>query len=272
MKTLGRALERRWYRWGKPALQSLKRPGQHPGLHVFVAGSQRSGTNMVMELLELSTQTDVYHEHDGRAFDNYHMRDEATIRRLVDASRAEVFIIKALLEADRMRDFLDAYPPSKGLWIVRRVDDMVNSMLISFRNMANQARRILTGTDEWFADGMSEHTRTVVEQLVKDDISDASASALQWYYRNALYFDKGMDKDERILLVPYERLIFHPDQEFRRICEFLGIDYSPRFIKGIRSSSFRKRPPPEIDPDIRATCEQMWGRFRELDPKFPEMS
>ena len=42
--------------------------------YLFVGGVQRSGTNMLMDVLERSYETDVYHERDPRAFDGYQMR------------------------------------------------------------------------------------------------------------------------------------------------------------------------------------------------------
>lgn len=49
-----------------------------PRTCVFVAGMHRSGTNMLMEVLDWNGLTDVYHEADLRAFTpGYEMRDTA---------------------------------------------------------------------------------------------------------------------------------------------------------------------------------------------------
>ena len=54
---------------------------------LLVAGVQRSGTNMVMDVLERSYATEVYHERDPRAFANYQLREEEVIQSLIAHSR-----------------------------------------------------------------------------------------------------------------------------------------------------------------------------------------
>ena len=105
-RSLRERAERRLYRVYKGLRQRL---GQGlPRTHVFVAGQQRSGTNMLMEVLEWSPYTDVYHETDPRAFTpGYEMRETAVIQDLARASRAPFFIVKSLCELDRLRSLLD---------------------------------------------------------------------------------------------------------------------------------------------------------------------
>ena len=66
----------------KHAVQRARARRGGPPLTLLVAGVQRSGTNMVMDVLERSLETDVYHERDPRAFDNYEMRPLEVIRGL----------------------------------------------------------------------------------------------------------------------------------------------------------------------------------------------
>ena len=78
---------------------------------LLVSGVQRSGTNMVMDLLEASPEADVYHETDPRAFENYMMRDEVTIARLKTRSPFGLFVLKGLHEAERARALIDHFAP-----------------------------------------------------------------------------------------------------------------------------------------------------------------
>ena len=109
---------------------------------VFVAGMQRSGTNMLMDILEKSYEADVYHERDPRAFDNYQMREASVIRELCDQSRASKFVIKALCELQDIESLMSDSQPAKTIWIVRDYHDVVASMLKSFGNMEKQVLRI----------------------------------------------------------------------------------------------------------------------------------
>ena len=91
--------------------------------------------------------TDVYHERDPRAFDNYMMRELPVIRRLVEQSRAPHFVIKCLCELDRLPALMSEFQPSKALWIVREYRDAVNSALVSFGRFSQQIDRIVRRRD-----------------------------------------------------------------------------------------------------------------------------
>ena len=125
---------------------------------VFVAGMQRSGTNMLMDTLERSFSTDVYHEWDGRAFDNYQMKDRATIQRLLEDSCGQQFVIKALCELQDLTQLMTDFDDSRTLWIFRDYQDVVNSMIRSFGNMDAQIFRLVDDPDSeaWLGNGMSE--------------------------------------------------------------------------------------------------------------------
>ncbi len=72
---------------------------------VFVAGVQRSGTNMLMDIMERSMETDVYHERDHRAFQSYEMKLTDVIHQIFKKSISPVFVIKALCELARLSLF-----------------------------------------------------------------------------------------------------------------------------------------------------------------------
>jgi hypothetical protein len=233
---------------------------------VFIAGMQRSGTNMLMNVLEQSFETDVYHEQDPRAFVDYQLRDTGVIHGLIQRSRARKFVIKALCELQELAILMETFSPAKTIWIVRDYNDVVNSMLRSFRNMSKQVQRIALdrNSNGWLGRGMSDETHERVRSLVTDSLDDNSASALQWYFRNMLFFDQNFDKDDRVLLVGYERLVSFPSQEFKRIFEFLEIEYSPRVSRNVTPRAIGKNPPPEIAPSIRLLCDGLLGRFHSL--------
>jgi hypothetical protein len=237
-----------------------------PELHVFVAGMQRSGTNMLMDVLERSLETDLYHESDARAFDNYEMRPLPVIRQLVTASHAPVFIIKALCESDHLKGMLDALPPAKALWLVRDYNDAVSSALVSFGNFVAQVGRIAQdrNADGWRGRGMSDATHALVRSLYTPDMNDATAAALIWYFRNVRYFEQGLHEDARVLLAHYENLVTMPQDEFPRIFAFLGLRYTPYVSGEVFASSIRRREPPAIAAPVRELCAALSARFHAM--------
>ncbi|BCO30239.1 hypothetical protein TspCOW1_03420 [Thiohalobacter sp. COW1] len=242
-----------------------------PAAVSFIAGVQRSGTNMLMDVLEQSLLTDVYHERDPRAFDNYSMRETDIIAALHARCRAPHFIIKSLCELQRLPQLRQRFPGTRIVWIVRHYDDVVNSMLVSFRNHASQIRRLAQDklAVDWRGEGMSDATQALLRRFAGPELSDAGGAALMWYLRNVLFFEQGFDRDEKVLLVSYERLVAMPQAEFARIFAFLGLPYRPWHSRRVVASSVGKRQPPAIEPAVRAECDALLARFHALLPAAP---
>lgn len=255
-------IERRLWRAWKPLRHRLA--GTSSAQRVLVAGMQRSGTNLLMETLEWSALTDVYHETDDRAFDNYEMRPRAVVRELMRRSRAPVFVVKSLCELDQVRSLMDDFGPARTLWIVRAFDDTVNSAVKSFGHFANQVHRLAKDKSAagWRGRGMSDETQALLRRFDRPALDDASAAALMWYYRNVLLFEQGLDQDDRVLLVRYENLVRSPAEEIREVFGFLGLpDWSPRISRHVHPRSVGKSPQAAIDPDVRLVCEGLLARL-----------
>lgn len=259
-------LERMEYRalmLAKRAFQRL-RP-RRPTQAVFIGGMQRSGTNMIMDRLERSFLTDVFHERDPRAFDDYLMRPLPVIHRLFEGSPAPTFVIKALCELDQLTHLMAEFAPAKTVWIVRDYRDAVRSALVSFSDFKEHVRAIAAdrSVDDWRAHGMSEETHRLVQRLWHPEMSEPTASALIWYFRNVLFFEQGFDRDPRVHLLAYETLVLNPEAECKSMFDFLNLPFSPWITRGVFSSSVRHQPPQDLDPEVGALCEGLLGRFAE---------
>ena len=253
---------------GKRALLSLRGSAMASiGKNVvFVAGVQRSGTNMMMSVLERSFETDVFHERDPRAFQDYEMRSREVIHRLVDGSKAGHVVIKALCELQDLKSLLDDFAPAKTLWLVRDYGDMINSHMRKWSGCPATIGKILDDPDttDWRGRGMPQKIREVVAEHYHPDMTDASAVALFWCFRNLLFFEQGFDVDERVLPVRYESLVSEPHTFFPQALEFLGIPASDRIAAKVFARSINKDPKPEIEAPVRNLCEMVMSRFDAL--------
>lgn len=232
----------------------------------FIAGVQRSGTNMLMDVLEQSFETRVYHERDPCAFDGYEMRPPGVIHSLVRTSSTKYIVLKALCELQELRRLVDEFRPSKGIWLVRHYEDVVNSHLALWTGMPESIRRIVEDQNSagWRGRGMSHKTHALVGSLYHPEISNASACALFWYFRNVLFFEQSLDQDSRVRLVSYEQLVQHPIEIFNELFAFLGIAYKPYVSRKVVASSVRRRSPPKIDSAIRQVCDQLSARIERV--------
>lgn len=233
-------------------------------LHVFVAGMQRSGTNLLMDVFDASVDTCVFHETDPSAFELYQMRDEAVIRALALQCTAPVFVIKALCELDRFPELMYTFAPAKTLWMVRDWRDSAHSAAKSFGGFVQQWARLIEGDPvSWRGRGMSDVTRGVLAELYRPGASEAEGAAIMWYYRNALFYERQMDTDDRVRLVFYEDMVEHPRREVERIFAFIGLHDSPgRVAARIHARTVRHRAPEGISPAVAELCDGLLGRLR----------
>lgn len=267
---LGERLELSAYLHGKRLLQrfSPRFLGRAHERCLFVAGVQRSGTNLLMEVLERCIETDVYHETDPRAFDRYQLRDEETLHRLVKRSSAPVVVIKCLMESQRLTHLLDAFAPAQAFWVFRDYRDVVNSMTKSFGNQARQVERVVQGRQEWWSENMAPGTLAIVREMASQPLDDVSAAALQWFFRNRIYFDQQLEGDGRIMLLSYERLVTEPAAVLSQIGDFAGITCGTRAARIITASSVGKKKAPAVRPDIAALCEALQIQLLEATASF----
>lgn len=234
---------------------------------VFICGVQRSGTTMLGACLERSPEIWHYPEHDTYAFENYILKDSDTITSLVKNNPFKTLVFKPLTDSHRVKDLMERFGDGAGIWMYRRYEDRANSAVVKFgahnlevlSDIAND-----TNLDIWQAQGLLDEDIELIKSYDYSKMNPAEAATLFWYFRNKLYFNQALDKDERVLLVCYEDLIRKPEKTMRDVCIHLGITYRPFLIKGIHARSFGKQKAPDIRNDIKMRCEHMYKKLDEM--------
>lgn len=242
---------------------------------VFVAGLQRSGTNMVMDLFDKSWDTEVYREGDSRVFDDFLMKDVETVRRYVCRSPAKCVVIKALEEGHKLRELMATFQPAQCVWMFRHYDDMVNSNVKKWPNGRNQIDDIVKDPDSggWRGAGMTDETLEIVRRHYRPDMNNASAIGLFWYYRNRLLFDQGLDRDEACAVISYESLVRDPRRYALFLADWCGIEARPAMHDFIFASSIKRDDTPPIEAPIRALCDEMYDQLLAVyHRRFPDQT
>ena len=236
---------------------------------VFIAGLQRSGTNMLARTLLTRPEFEVRNENDRAAFDRFRLRDDGTIRALVARSRHRYVLFKSLIDSHRLDDLLDGLQtttPPRGLWVVRSVDGRTRSALSKFGdNNLRALRAIAEGREDglWQAARLSERSLKLIRAQDYSRLDAASAAALFWYVRNSLYFELGFDRREDVMLLSYDRLLAAPEEQVSAVCAFLGLEPSPGMWTAVEPDRNPRRARLEIDPSIRRLCDQLEARFED---------
>ena len=254
-----RMRRRIWQRWNNPTGQSAP---------AFLIGCGRSGTSLIVYQLSKSWQTELYNEDNSAAFYKWRLRDLEIIENLIHQSYAKVVLFKPILDTYRINDLLTRFPDAKVLFAYRHFDDVINSSLKRF-GITNRINHVDSWIQEDFREFAAalppEATKAFIRSRWKPAMNPESGAALYWLFQNRLYFDLGLDRDERVKLISYEAVVSDPVNEFKSLCEFLGILYEPLIAEGVFSSSIKRDPPPYVDADIREDCEELRRRLTERE-------
>lgn len=237
----------------------------HPKRLSFVFGAQRSGTKMVMRILENSPATRIYHENHAVAFSDFELRSDATVRALVALNPAPAQIFKPICDSQRADELLDHFPHARGLWIWRHPDDVANSAMVKW---GEHQREVVTAavhgdfaTWGWRTARLPESTLGALRSVWRPDLNPAEGALLFWYMRNAFFFALGLDRHPRMRLVNYEELVRDPVACFPAVFHTCGVAFDPVYVARVRSDSVRRREAPPAAPAIRELCLALHERF-----------
>jgi hypothetical protein len=236
---------------------------------VYLVGLQRSGTNMLARGLDIAPEFEVHNENDRAVFDHFLLRDDDVVRRVVLESRHEYVLFKPLCDSHRVDHLLDTLgtpSPGRAIWAYRDVDGRVRSAVSKFgRNNLLTLRDIAAGkgADMWQAQRLSDATLAEISSYDYTTMTAETAAALFWWLRNGLYFETGLDRRDDVLLASYQDMLATPVAAMQAICTFLGLAYRPALIEHISPRGPGGAKPLDIDPRVRALCDQLQGRLDE---------
>lgn len=229
----------------------------------FVSGVQRSGTNMVMFAIEQHPWTDVFHESDSRAYHDFDQRSEAVLQALAKRSAAPRVIFKGLQEADLIPGQLERFAPARALWLYRDWRDVVNSIVARWPDHRNEMDAILSGeaVPSWRGRANKPDTIARLARHYDPSLSNAAINTLYWIMRNELYFDLGLDRDQRSLCLRYESILSDPETAMTRLCSHFSMPENARMLGIPSPAAARTKPAPAIPEEIAALADEMLERL-----------
>jgi hypothetical protein len=258
---VARAVRRaRRYAWQRRHLDQSR-----PRTAVFVVGCQRSGTNMLLDMLGRSPQSWIYNEGDRAAFANFRLREHARIAKLVRSSPAPVVAFKSICDAHLVDEWLDRTPAARAIWIFRDYVDVANSAVRMWgAHQVETIRRIRDGDWEvldWRGERLSQESLSDVKRLCRDDLSAHEGAVLFWLLRNRFFYDLDLAGDPRVRLVRYEDLVRDPQHCFPSVFEFLELPFESSLVQEARTTSIRKESSARLHPDIDALASELQERL-----------
>ncbi len=247
-----------------------RRLTSHPSARrfpVFIHGSNRSGSQMVCRALGDSPHGWDYWEGSSLAFERFYLRPDRFIERLIRFAPAPIVSFGCILDSQRCDRLLARFDGARSIWIYRRYQDAASSSVHRWGEHQKDLARAVAGGDLARLGPRGERiTRETVRlfgELYHDRLSLEGAACLYWYLRNSIYFELGLDRDSRVLLLSYEDAVLNSEAAFRRVFDFLGFPYHPEVIGRIFSSSVGRHPWPGAEPRIVELCDALEARLDE---------
>lgn len=255
-------------------LHALLQPCMSPRV-TFIFGCQRSGTTFLRNFIGLDQrfrdigEGDLPYFHQEKGPQYLRLVDDSQVERLVRAQKSPWILLKPLHDSQRAVELLERFQDSRGIWIFRHHDSVVQSHLSYYRHDAMEYLRPLRQMDlnSWMLSGLEHQSLERVRELLKvADVSIPDLYAVFWYARNALLSQHL--KRVNLLVVSYERLVATPDQCLRAFNKHLEVDLStkallvPKQRKSNIPSSFK------LKPEIECACNIMLEQLSFLSNQF----
>lgn len=234
---------------------------------VFILGIQRSGTTMLMFAFHLHPEIAVYDEsRDSSSFLDFRLRSMEVTEQLIAASPFPVACFKPLADSHLAAQLLNRFPSARCIWALREYGDVANSFLRKFPHATRAIRLVCAGQEGggWFQEGISEETGNILRNLPWQIFSEYDFACLVWWARNRLFFEQHLDKEKRVLLLRYEKLVTTPEESLRAITNFIGIPFSTKMIRYIHARSISRHSPPEINQSVQKLCDELTASFAIL--------
>ncbi len=255
------------------ALQGMKKTP------VFVVGTQRSGTTLLIDILGRSPLCEAFHEVDGRVMQDVRLKETHTVKQVIQSECHPLLIFKPINDSQYTDTFISSYENSCVVWLYRDYNDVVNSALVKWaewqkkivlwvRDHYGEADTPTDEPDKWFAiyrERMTPETAEAIRRCADEDLTDAEGAALLWYMRNQLYFDQHLENNSKVLLVKYEDMVREPVVYIRRVFDFIGCRFKPEYIADVRTSSISKKEQPALRQSVRGLCD---GLQKQLDAVY----
>ena len=183
---------------------------------LFIAGCQRSGTNMMNEVFENDLRIKVYDEFSKLSSNDpagIRLNSLASVKEEIDKQRASLIVLKPLVESQNLRRLLDYFSGSKALWMYRHYKDVARSNLGIFgiKNGVNNLRPIVKNDKKnWRSEKITEPVKKTIVEQFSEEMNPWDAAALFWYTRNMHFFDQNRDQSGDVLMCKYEDFVVAP--------------------------------------------------------------
>ena len=237
---------------------------------LFIMACHRSGTSILLSAFTEDSSSWTFGEFGKLNIQSgqkkLRLKSTEEIRNILKTYSSSFFVTKPLTEIPNAANLLQTYPNSRILWIYRDYKDVASSNLKQFgeKNGIKDIRPIHEEDKEnWRSYGSSDRTTEIIQKYFSEDMKYLDAAALFWYSRNILFFEQGLEKSDRVMIIKYEDLVAHPGLFFSEIYRLMDKPYKEETIAKIHARSVGKGKSILLDKEIDDLCAQVYSNLEK---------
>jgi hypothetical protein len=238
---------------------------------VFVIGHQRSGTNLLFNLICEGLEATPYNEGSAEAFHNFRLHQPCIINRLVAASRCPS-VFKPISQTINFVEIIDCVPDSKAVFIFRNPLEVVVSSLREFGSamnllnhdiyynfVQNKLQDLRIQLPDWNAlDRITERYRSRFS-LTGDF---ASKFALNWLLLHVTLLQRGIDRHPATVVIAYDDLVEEPQFVEKQLSQHLQTNIALPRIPSRTSENYYFVD--SIDIQLAQDCLEIFQKFKRV--------
>ena len=265
--------------WANRWVRRLLFGGHLPPRQVLmIMGAQRSGTTLLSRIFDDLYYADVFGEFSKMSSDDrigLRLNCPQKVNGVLTKSKANLVLMKPLVESQRAQYWLKSIPRSKIVWLYRDFHDVAASSVLKFGEVEGGDSHLRAFVDEefakrdyvtWKSENASKDTLDVMMAYQRDGMSPHDSAALFWFARNTLFFEQNLDSMRDVLLVKYEEFVKHPFLVMAYILDQFGIcEIRSNTLYDIHRQSVGKGSTYPLHDRVRETCSALLSR---LDQQF----
>lgn len=239
---------------------------------VFIVGSQRSGSTLMLQIFGNDPNARIYGEFselNSQVGEKIRLNPLRLVKKGIQSNEETFVILKPLVESQNILTLLHYFKHSKALWMYRDYRDSAASYVKYFGMDCGviDLRHIVKGyIKNWRAEKVSESAKEIVQRYFSENMNPYDAAVLFWYVRNSHFFALHLDKNPHVLMCKYRDLVTSPVTVVSDIYKKLGQSYQePELIKTIHAKSLSRGLELELSPEIETLAK---GMLEKLDKAY----
>ncbi|PLX81999.1 MAG: hypothetical protein C0617_15160 [Desulfuromonas sp.] len=228
---------------------------------VFIAGAQRSGTTIALDVFGKSPDIKTYGEGDPRFFKGYRLPSIEQVEQKRNSSKFPVIVAKPLVDSQHMGKWLAEMDGLKVIWMFRDFHQVVKSANRKWPGHQLRVMHSLAKRDwktlAWRGENISEAVLSTFDSLYHPSINEQEGGALMWWLRNKLMFDQGLAQNKNFMLLDYEDMVKDSRLNFEGVFRWFSLQFDSSFTKEIHVDSLKPYQLPDLGDEIRHACDEL---------------